>query len=114
MPLEKGQLGNAIRQARIENNISQEALAEMVGITPSHLKHIESEHRKPSVEILFRIAQVLHMSLDHVIFQPDFSAQYKIKEIDNMLTKCSVNELQIILDVIRSLQKNRDSFDTYC
>ena len=109
MSFEKGMLGNAIRQARIENSISQEALAEMVGITPTHLKHIESEPRKPSVEVLFRIAQILHMSLDNVIFQPDLSIQYKITEIENILSKCSLCELQIVLDLLRSMQKNLHS-----
>ena len=42
--MEQGLLGNTIRQARIDNNMTQEQLAELVQITPTHLKHIESEH----------------------------------------------------------------------
>ena len=36
-------LGNAIKEARMKQNLSQEILAEMIGISPTHLKHIESE-----------------------------------------------------------------------
>ena len=43
------ELGNAIRNARISRNLSQEDFSEMIGISPTHLKHIESEHRKPSI-----------------------------------------------------------------
>lgn len=50
--LEEGILGNSIRTARIKKGLPQEQLAELAGITPTHLKHIESEHRKPSIEVM--------------------------------------------------------------
>lgn len=106
MSLKKGTLGNAIRAARMEHSLSQEALAEMVGITPTHLKHIESEHRKPSIEVLIEITQILHMSLDNIIFPQASETQFKIHEIEVALTQCSLNELQILLDLLYSLQRN--------
>ena len=51
--MKPGLLGNTIRQARLNCKMTQEELAEAVQITPTHLKHIESEHRKPSIEVLF-------------------------------------------------------------
>lgn len=36
--MEDGKLGGAIRAARLAQHISQETLAEMVSITPTHLK----------------------------------------------------------------------------
>ena len=44
-------IGQVIKYARIENGFSQEQLAELIDITPTHLKHIESGHRKPSIEV---------------------------------------------------------------
>ena len=40
MVLKDGILGTAIRNARQKHNLSQEQLAELVEITPTHLKHI--------------------------------------------------------------------------
>ena len=79
--ISKGILGNAIRAARISNNLSQEELAELVDITPTHLKHIESEHRKPSIEVLFRLAKVLNMSVDNILFKQPDSHEYHYAEI---------------------------------
>ena len=62
-------LGTAIWTARKARGMTQEALAERVNITVSHLKHIESGHRKPSVELLFQLARALELSLDSLIFQ---------------------------------------------
>ena len=83
MSLEKGILGNTIRNARIKKGLSQETLAEMVGITPTHLKHIESEHRKPSIDVLIEIAQILQMSIDNILFPQESEIILKINEIEN-------------------------------
>ena len=101
-------LGNAIKEARMKQNLSQEIFAEMIGISPTHLKHIESEHRKPSIEVLFKIAKVLNMSLDNILFlqNTDTDVQRLINEINNKLYSCTENELKIILDLIYSLKAN--------
>lgn len=108
MALEKGLLGNSIRNARLAQSLSQETLAEMVGITPTHLKHIESGHRNPSIEVLISISEILHMSLDNIIFQQDSKVQLKIHEIKNGLSQCTPGELQILLDLLYSLLRNRN------
>lgn len=62
--MEKGCLGNAIRSARLKANITQEDLSEKLGISVTHLKHIESEHRLPSVPLLIKVMTALGMSFD--------------------------------------------------
>lgn len=58
--MKDGLLGDTIRRARMDNKMTQEQLAEAINISPTHMKHIESEHRKPSVEVLFLLADVLN------------------------------------------------------
>lgn len=108
MNLEKGILGNAIRIARIKNGLSQEGLAEMVDITPTHLKHLESGHRNPSINVFIDIARCLNMSVDNIIFPQKTADQSMIKEIENCLTKCSERQLQILLDLLNSLLRNTE------
>lgn len=105
MSIEKGKLGNAIRQARIANDLTQEELAEIIGITPTHLKHIESEHRKPSVDVLFKFASCLHLSLDSLLF-PSSESQERVQqyqEIQLLLQDCSTKELRAVLAALREL-----------
>lgn len=106
MSIQIGVLGKAIRDARIKHQFSQEEFSEMVGITPTHLKHLESEHRKPSIEVLFRIAETLNLSLDNILFPPENATRAKLKDINNLLTTCSLNELQIVEDLLCSLNRN--------
>lgn len=102
-------LGEHIKNARIKKELTQEELAEILEITPTHVKHIESGHRKPSIEILFKTAKILDMSVDNVIFSDndDRTIKSEINEINNLLTKCEKKELAVVKDVIFSLLRNR-------
>ena len=101
------ELGAAIRKARLAKGITQEQLAELVSITPTHEKHIESGHRLPSIEVLFSIAQALDLSLDNVIFPEQEAGDGRVKEISILLNQCRERELAVLLDVARSLVQNR-------
>ncbi len=52
---------------RKNKRITQEELAELLDVTPTHVKHIESGHRKPSIEILLDLAKILNFSLDSMV-----------------------------------------------
>jgi len=101
--MDKGLLGNAIRQARIDKGLSQEYLAEKIGVTPTHIKHIESGHRMPSVSILYSLVRELYISIDNVFF--DESGNEQIKRIDILLKTCTEDQLKLIEDVILSIKK---------
>ena len=62
-------LGNAIRNARMKNEMTQEYLAERLGITPGHLQHIERGFRKPSVPMLLSMMKLLSFSVDELVFE---------------------------------------------
>ena len=105
MILKKGILGNTIRNSRIENKLTQEELAEIIGITPTHLKHIESEHRNPSIEVLFKLASTLHFSLDELFVtkNSDLESQKLINKIQLILPECSKRELKALLAALLEL-----------
>ena len=52
-------LGNTIRSSRIKKGYTQEALSELLDITPSHLKQMEGGRRNPSVPLLFQMMELL-------------------------------------------------------
>lgn len=68
MPATLWELGNTIRSARMRKGYTQERLAEMLGISPGHLKQMESGKRKPSVPLLFQMMELLDFSVDALVF----------------------------------------------
>lgn len=101
--LDKSELGSAIRVARLEKHLSQEELAELVGITPTHIKHIESEHRKPSLELLYRLVRTLNLSLDTLIFPERKDAAFS--KTERLMRQCSDKQLRILHATIEAMLK---------
>jgi transcriptional regulator with XRE-family HTH domain len=101
--LEKGELGSAIRAARLEKHLSQEELAELVGITPTHVKHIESEHRKPSIELLYRLVRTLNLSLDTLFFPERADGLETYRKTERLMRQCNEKQLQILYATIEAM-----------
>lgn len=101
--LTPGTLGAAIRKARTEKHISQEELAEKVGITPTHIKHIESEHRKPSIEVLYRIVRALNLSLDDLFFPEENDSQEEYRKAERLLRRCNAKQLRVLYATMEAL-----------
>lgn len=99
-------LGEAIRRERKNKGITQEELAEMLGVTPTHVKHIESGHRKPSVEILFLMADILNLSLDAILFPKNATQKISTRgKLDRILDGFDEASLKTILTVAEALRK---------
>ena len=69
----KCHIRNHIRNLRaLTDNMTQQHLADRVGVTRQTIFAIEKEKYSPSLEIAFRIATVFGVGLDEVfIFAPD-------------------------------------------
>jgi transcriptional regulator with XRE-family HTH domain len=107
MLLDRKTLGAAIKAARSENKVTQERLAEMVGIAPSHVKQIESGSRSPSVEVLYKLAYTLNFSVDDAFFPGRKADQKLLYKIERSLQECSVHELRVVYSTITAL-KDKD------
>jgi transcriptional regulator with XRE-family HTH domain len=59
--------GNRIAQLRDEKRLTQEELAQKVGINRAALSHYENNRREPDYETLQRIATFFHVSIDYLM-----------------------------------------------
>ena len=106
--MKDGLLGDTIRRARMDNKMTQEQLAEAINISPTHMKHIESEHRKPSVEVLFLLADVLNFSMDAMLMEKQSDEHAKrVNEMNLMMNKCTDVELDVFLAALREMMKHK-------
>lgn len=56
--------GERLRRIRMARGLSGRALAEMAGIAPAYLTQLEKAKRKPSVDLLRKLASLLGASLE--------------------------------------------------
>lgn len=59
--------GQVIGRLRVQKELSQKVLAELAGITRSHLSLVESGRKGAGIELLWRIAEALNMRLSELI-----------------------------------------------
>lgn len=60
-------LGQRIRKLRREQDLTQEDLAELVGISPSFMGHVERGSRVASLETLVALCNVLKVSPSYLL-----------------------------------------------
>jgi len=69
--------GSVLRRLRLERDLSQEALAERVGMAShAHLSRLESGHKQPTVEMLFRLADALEVPAAVIIAEMEKERHY--------------------------------------
>ncbi|MDD2981711.1 MAG: helix-turn-helix transcriptional regulator [Hespellia sp.] len=60
-------LGKNIKKCREKAGLTQEKLAEMVGISPNYLSALEREAKVPAVDTFVRILNVIGLPLDEML-----------------------------------------------
>ena len=93
-------IGDCIRDARNDNHLTQQELAEATGGGLRHLQNIEKGMINPSYEVLAPIVRRLAMSAD-VLFYPDITQQKKEESL--LLCKfatCTEDERRFILSTV--------------
>ncbi len=107
------EIGQNIRKFRKAYNLSQEQLAERVGISVTHMSHIETGNTKLSLPVLVSIAEILNVRTDEIISNRTNNSKTPIKEeVSEIIDKCSMQEAHILLDVLRAVKVSLDKYPT--
>lgn len=97
-------LGNAVRAARKDKHLSQEVLAERIGVCKRTIIDIENSVGNPKFEILYLLVRELNLPLAQV-FYPELIENTKLKELLlHEVDNCTEYEIKIILSVVKSLK----------
>ena len=103
------EIGQRIRKYRKASNLSQEQLAEKVGISVTHMSHIETGNTKLSLPVLVNIANALSVQTDAIIYEkPQINKTAIKQEVSDLLDSCSTQKLNVIIDVLRGTKISLD------
>jgi len=100
-------LGLRIRQFRIAAGLTQSALAEIVGIEPSNISHIERAVSKVGLSTLVKIANALNCTVNDLLC--DSLPRERLafdNEIARLIQDCSPKEIRLISDLIRATKES--------
>lgn len=100
-------LGRRIRQFRKEKGLTQVVLAEMIGMEPSNISHIERGATKVGLNTLVCIANALGCSLDDLACDSLMNDRESYNnEIVRLTHDCTQRELSTITDMISCLKQS--------
>ena len=100
-------LGQRIRSARLSAGLSQEQLAEMVGLTSQHISHTEVASTKISLPSLVKVANALNTSVDKLLSDNIMDSKtHLLTDFQLLLDDCDGDEVYIILQAAESIKKS--------
>lgn len=97
--------GKRIKELRKAQNLTQEQLAELIGIEKRNLSNIENGHTFPS-KFLHKIAQAFNLNLpelfdfEHLKVDKEYMKEYIIKHINDI----SDENITIIYRMLKSMR----------
>lgn len=95
-------IGQKIRKYRKARGLSQEELAERVGISVTHMSHIETGNTKLSLQVLVDIARSLEVQTDDLVFENTAVRTTSLDELERVLEGCSTEQIRIITEIARA------------
>lgn len=97
------EIGRRIRKYRKASGLSQDQLAEKIGISITHMSHIETGNTKLSLPVLVAVAEALEVRCDDLLYEHETSGRVKlIDELATELEGCDTNELKALTDILKS------------
>jgi transcriptional regulator with XRE-family HTH domain len=97
-------LGDVVRTTRKSRHLSQEALAERIGVCKRTIIDIENNMGNPKFEILYPLVRELDLPL-YQVFYPEVEENSELKNVlMQEVSSCSEYELRIILSLVKSLR----------
>lgn len=91
------ELGNIIKELRVEKHMTQTEFAERLGVTKSAVSSYENGSRLPSYDVLIKISRIFRVSLDYLL------GHSAVTSIDTTgLTQKQINMIQEMVDICKA------------
>lgn len=105
------EIGQRIRKFRKAYNFSQEQLAEKVGISTTHMSHIETGNTKLSLPVFAKIANALSIQTDELLYDiPQINKTIIKHELTEIIDSCPQQDMYILLDVLKTLKSALEKY----
>ncbi len=101
--------GKEVKRKRKAKGWTQEQLAQLVDLTPRSIMYIENLGQHTSLDVFYRIATVLDISVDEFFYPDKHNGENeRRKHIDRMLNSMSERELTIMEAAAEGIVKSRE------
>lgn len=110
-------IGQNIRDFRKKNNLTQEALADRLGVTYQSISRWENDTTYPDLELIPAIAEILAITVDELFGMPQIEKEKRAEEtFDELRRECMKRDYNAdkIVNLLRDIRRNYlDSYSAW-
>ena len=106
MELDYKAIGKRVKIARIKADMTQERLAELAGISPTHMSNIETGTTRVSLSAIVNLANALSVTSDDLLCDSVIKAKVQFEQdIAGVLKDCDEYGIRMIRDMAQALKE---------
>ncbi len=100
--MESENYGALIKDLRIQNGLTQNQVAEALGVTPGYISNVENNRTAMSLRILTYYARLVGCSLDSLVgeLEPEYSETALDRKLYQAIAKLDTTEKEKLLKTI--------------
>ena len=99
-------IGQKVKKARKEKGVTQEQLAEAVGVGVTHISHLETGSGTVSLKVFVAIVNYLDCSVDELLCKEVKTARPFVDSwLADLVSDCDQAEVKIIADTVTALKQ---------
>ena len=96
-------LGDIIRHERLRADLTQDELAERVGVDPRTILKIENHRGNPKLEVLYPLIRALNIDANRVFYPESSNDSNELKQFHALLSQCSAEEIHSLYQVCKAV-----------
>ena len=101
-------IGEKIRTLRLQNQMTQEQLADRLGISYQSVSRWENGATYPDIELLPTIARHFSVTTDYLLGQDDIEKRKRLRNQIQSISKMTEADKDAIIDIIRACRRDQD------
>lgn len=99
-------IGQKVKQIRLRKGVTQEQLAEAVGVGVTHISHLETGSGTVSLKVFLTIVNYLECSADEILCKEINTARPIVDSwLAELVADCDATEIKIISDTVAALKQ---------
>ena len=110
MHISESGLGAIVKAARLKKGLTQEILAEKVGVGLRHIMGIENEGSFPSYEVLYNLIRELNIPADSIFYPEKNPANPRLEYLSHLLGQCNDRDIRAITALTESLLSKTEDY----
>lgn len=104
--IDHASIGQKVKSIRISKGITQEQLAEAVGVGVTHISHLETGSGTVSLKVFLAIVNYLECSADELLCKEITTARPIVNNwLVELVADCDKTEIKIIADTVTALKQ---------